>query len=92
MNAPDNAVALGDQVRLATAIADRAAAEDVRTMAIAAPQGYWDTRPMLDSREHSPAWIDMAEQAIQYLELRALLQRHPIDRYLVRLKHVPQPL
>lgn len=85
----DNAVALGDQVRLACAIADRACVDDIRSMAIAAPGGYWDTRPMLDPREHSAAWIDMAEQALAYAELRGLIQRHPADHHLVRVQYVP---
>lgn len=87
-----NAVSMGEQVRLACAIADRACVDDIRTMAVAAPGGYWDTRPMLDDREHSPAWIDMAQQALAYADLRGLLQRHPADHHLVRIKHVPQPL
>lgn len=86
-----NAVAMGDMIRLATAIADRAAVDDIRSMATAAPGGYWDTRTMLDEREHSAAWIDMATQAIDYAALRGLITRHPRDHYLVRVKHVPQP-
>lgn len=87
-----NAVSMGEQEVLARAIADRACVDDIRTMAVAAPGGYWDTRPMLDDREHSPAWIDMARQALAYADLRGLLQRHPADHHLVRIKHVPQPL
>jgi hypothetical protein len=86
------AVALGDQARLAHAIADRAAVDDLRSMATAAPAGYWDTRPMLDSNEHSPCWIDMAIQALQYLELRRLIARHPHDHHLVRVLREPVTL
>lgn len=93
MNAPAaNPVRLGEQARLAHAIADRACVDDIRSMAASAPGGYWDTRPMLDSREHSAAWIDMAQQALDYAHLRGLLQRHPLHDHLVRITHVPQPL
>ena len=87
-----NAVCMGEQVRLACAIADRACVDDIRTMAVAAPGGYWDTRPMLDGREDSPAWLDLAQQALPYADLPLRLHRAPAARHLVRIKHVPQPL
>jgi hypothetical protein len=46
---------------------------------------WYDTRPMLDEREHAPQSIDMAREALAYAEARELIERHPEQPHLVRL-------
>lgn len=45
----------------------------------------FDTRPMIDPREHCNDVLDMAAQALCYGEALGLFERHPVQRYLVRL-------
>jgi hypothetical protein len=46
---------------------------------------WWDTRPMLDPREHAPQVVDMATEALQYALDTGLAIRHPRAPHLVRL-------
>ena len=79
-------------LRQAFSIANRAVREDLDNYAVpatvewsGAPARCWDTRPMLDPREHAPEAIDMATDALGFAERSGLIERHPQCRYLVRL-------
>jgi hypothetical protein len=50
---------------------------------------WYDTRPMLDPREHSGELVDMATEAIQYGLQRGLLVSHPEHAHLVRVAQRP---
>ncbi len=52
---------------------------------------WYDTRPMLDRREHSPEWVDMAELAIAWGLQRGVLRPHAQQPHLVRCEPVPLP-
>lgn len=47
---------------------------------------WWDTRPMLDPREHAPQSLDMALQALDFAVLAGLATRHQDKPYLL---HIP---
>lgn len=70
-------------------IGNRAVIETVESEGVRVdlPEGgrWYDVRPMLDPREHSPQVIDMAVEAISYGEAMGLLHRHASQRYLVRI-------
>jgi hypothetical protein len=85
---------MAELVRHATQIADRAVVADIETEAVhmASLPGrpsWWDVRPMLDEREHSPLCIDMATQALQYALMRGLVVRHEEQAHLVRIVRHP---
>lgn len=46
---------------------------------------WWDTRPMVDLREHSPHMVDMANLAIGYAISTGIAFPHPQRPYLLRL-------
>jgi len=48
-------------------------------------QVWWDTRPMLDPREHAPQELDMALQALDYAVLAGVAYRHQDRPYLLRI-------
>jgi hypothetical protein len=48
-------------------------------------QRWYDTRPMVDPREHSPECIDMGQEAINYALGHKLVQPHPDMPHLVRI-------
>lgn len=73
------------QAALCQRIADRAAIDDIRGAAIPAGGGWLDTRSMLDLREHSPLYVDIATEALLYAELRGLIERHNHATHLVRV-------
>ena len=50
---------------------------------LAEPGRWYDTRPMVDPREHDSPVIDMAAEAISYGEAAGLLRRHSVLRHLV---------
>lgn len=84
-SAAANPVLLAETIRLATAIADRAALDDLRRWcAQQFGQPWWDTRPLLSPHEHSPGFIDMAAQCLQYATYRQLVQQHPVHPHLIR--------
>ena len=86
-----NAVQMAELVRHATQIADRAVVADIESEAVRTDRsGRWyDVRPMLDEREHSPQCIDMATQALQYAVMRGLVQRDTEHAHLVRITRCP---
>lgn len=47
---------------------------------------WYDTRPMLDPREHSPECIDLGEKAVTLALGLHLADQHPQHTYLLRLK------
>jgi hypothetical protein len=86
--APINAVAVAELVRRGLQLADAYCVSDIETSA--APVGvasarWYDVRPMLDDREHSPAVIDMAAQALAYATQRGLIEFHATEPHLVRI-------
>ena len=50
---------------------------------------WYDTRPMVDPREHSPECIDMGEKAITLALGFHLAERHPEHPHLLRVLHHP---
>lgn len=55
------------------------------------PGRWYDTRPMLDPREHSGQVIDMAMELISFGEAVGALHRHPQRRHLVRVLVAAEP-
>jgi hypothetical protein len=45
---------------------------------------WYDTRPMVDEREHSPEFIDMARLSLDHAQSTGLFVQHPVHTYLVR--------
>jgi hypothetical protein len=79
-----------ERMQRAIRIADAAVAADIETGCprhVEAGRTWYDTRPMLDPREHSPEMLDMATDAIQYGVETGLLVRHAEHSYLVRVEH-----
>lgn len=80
-----------DQTRLvamAFELANARVIEDLESYATRQTIGgwtWWDTRPMLDPREHAPEAIDMARQAIDYALSSGLAMRHPREGHLVHV-------
>jgi hypothetical protein len=48
-------------------------------------QLWWDTRPMVDEREHAHQIVTMARQAIELGAAMQFLHRHPTHQHLVRI-------
>lgn len=75
--------------RLQQRIADRACISDIETEGIAERdrhgRRWYDTRPMLDAREHCDEMIDMAHEALDYAIARGLVVRHAELPHLVRI-------
>lgn len=46
---------------------------------------WWDTRPMVDEREHAPEIVEMATRAIALGAEMQILHRHPLHPHLVRI-------
>ena len=46
---------------------------------------WWDTRPMLDPREHAPESLDMVLQALDFALLAGIAVRHQDKPYLLRI-------
>ena len=96
----DNATRLGEMVRAALCVADRAVVEDLEDLPTEptaaggpvhdAELAWRDTRPLLDPREHAPQVIDMTRQALYYADLRRLISRHPTKPHLVRIVKFPR--
>lgn len=66
-------------------IATRAVITDIESYCVQYANGWWDTRPMLDPREHAPEAIDMAREAIDYAISAHIAVRHPMQPHLVRI-------
>lgn len=77
------------RIRSAFKLADRYAVSDIETQAVSlrGPDGtrWYDTRVMLDPREHEPRSLDMAQDAIEYAIERELATRHPEQPHLLRI-------
>lgn len=68
-------------------LADRYVIEVILADSVAersAGQRWFDTRPMLDEREHALPTIDQAREVLAYAEARGLIKRHTQHGYLVR--------
>lgn len=46
---------------------------------------WWDSRPMVDPREHPPAVIELAQAALQFGLTTGLLGVHPQRPYLLHI-------
>ena len=85
---PRQADELGEQIRLAHALADAAVIADIESNAAPeriAGQLWYDVLPMLSPHEHGPEEIDMATQALRYAVLRGLTQPHPTHAHVLRI-------
>ena len=91
MNAPIPAALLpiAQHLERAMRIANAAVVADIESNcpALRSPCGttWYDTRPMLDQREHSSEVVDMAALAIQYGVEAGLLLRHAEHPYWLRV-------
>lgn len=69
-------------------IADAAVVCDIESECAFFQEGghrWYDTRPMLDEREHCPEVIDMARQALDYADRRGLVRRQASAPHLLRI-------
>jgi hypothetical protein len=77
-------------------IAAQAVAADIETGCVRVDLGdghrWYDTRPMLDPREHAPDVVEMSHQALQWAEAEGVVQRHPEQRHLARITAPAQGL
>jgi hypothetical protein len=76
--------------RLAHAIADISTVADIESECVASREPgsahrWYDTRPMVDPREHCNEFIEMAEQVLAYARMRGLIVQHPERTHLVRI-------
>lgn len=77
-----------DLMARAFRIANQAVVADIQCNAIhtkVEDTVWWDTRPMLDPREHAPQVLDMALLALDYAVLSGLAARHQDHPYLLRI-------
>ncbi len=76
--------------RRAYQIADQAAVADIESNCLsvrdAAGRLWYDTRPMLDSREYSPECIDMNRASLDHAAERGLIERRLSEPHMVRIK------
>lgn len=88
MNAPGT-LQITQLLTLGLAIANRAAICDIESECVATEDDdgarWYDTRPMVDPREHSGELIDMATDTLVYAEASGLIRRHAQHRHLVRI-------
>ena len=84
-----DALQAGQLLALGLGIANRAAVADIESgsVAVLATDGlrWYDTRPMVDPREHSGELIDMATETLAYAEMSGLIRRHTAQRHMVRI-------
>lgn len=84
---PADARRIAPLVYQALRLANRAVREDIETECPKVCTGdgriWWDTRPMTDPREHSPAVLDMTNDALKYAIESGLVRLHPMQPYLV---------
>ncbi len=81
-------VELASSHALAVRLAREKIAEDLETYAAACRiegERWWDTRPLLDTREQPQECIDMAVQALDYGISTGMLQQHPTMPHIVRM-------
>ena len=75
-------------IRSALQIADQAVLCDIESegLLIGPPsERRWDVSAMFDENEHSPEFLDMAEQGIAYGVMRGLLEMDTTRRWTVRI-------
>jgi hypothetical protein len=75
-------------VASAVRIADRAVICDIESEGVrigAQSERRYDVRPMLDEREHSPEFIDMARESLAYAAARRLVLLDEQTPHLVRI-------
>lgn len=76
-------------------IADAAAVADIEDNCPSARDGsgllWYDTRPMLDSREYSPECIDMNRAALDHAAERGLIVRRLSEPHMVHIKTFAAP-
>lgn len=92
IGAQARAEAHADMMRRAMLIARAAVIADIESECVAETVGaqrWWDTRPMLDAREHAPAVVDMARESLQYALDTAIVTGHPTVAHLVRINRRP---
>lgn len=87
-----NAIRLAE---LAHKLADRACIADIECEAVIWEDHehgrcWYDTRPMLDEREHSSDFVEMNRQALAYAQQRGLISPHPQHAHLVRIVRMPR--
>lgn len=73
---------------LQRALADRYALEVITADGVPETERghrWYDTRPMLDEREHSLPTIDQAREVLAYAHERGLISPHPQHAHLVRI-------
>ena len=74
-------------VQQAFALANARAIADIESVCVPlrAADGlrWYDTRPMLDPREHAGEAIDMAAQVLAYAEACGLIRRDAVLRHMV---------
>ena len=79
-------------LRRGLSIGNRAVIETIESEGVRVqlpePGRWYDTRPMLDPREHSHEVIDMAAEAISYGEAAGLVRRHSAQRHLLCIVYV----
>lgn len=84
---------MGDVMRLAVTIADRAVLELIESEAFrggpGADEGWLDVRPMVSEHEHSPRNADLNRAYLSYADTRRLITRHPADNNRVRIVRRP---
>lgn len=82
---------LYERIQRAVRIANQAVVADIESScpALRSPCGrtWYDVRPMLDEREHSPPVVDMAREAITYGIEAGLLVRHDEHPHWLRVAH-----
>lgn len=79
-------------LRTALLIANAAVVTDVHSECTCHAIGgltWWDTTPMTNLHEHSPAVVDMNRQALDWGLATGLLIAHPQQAHLVRVPHQP---
>jgi hypothetical protein len=89
-NEPIDPASVAGVVLSALRIANAAVVADIESNCVSVLSAcgsirWYDTRPMLDPREHSPELVDMAHEAIEYGVKCRLLFRHPLDSWMVRI-------
>ena len=79
-------------------LADESAIETIETYCVRSAcrddvlqHRMWDTRPMLDAREHCNEVLDMLQLRLLYAELRGLIERDAKFPHLVRINPLPEP-
>lgn len=76
-------------IQQAFALANCHVVADIQTNCVPVRQAdgqlWYDTRPMLDPREHCAQVLDMATQALAYAQASGLIERAPQAPHLVRL-------